>query len=54
MAEQFHSAPCSVSLLESEPTGQYLLKVYQPQGPFVCRLVVDAATGEITHFWTEP
>lgn len=54
MAEQFHSAPCSVSLLESKLTGQYLLKVYQPQGPFVCRLVVDAATGEITHFWTEP
>lgn len=53
LAVQFHSSPCAVAILLSEPTDQYLLKIYQTQGTFVCWLVVDEHTGAITHFWIE-
>ena len=53
LAVQFHSNPCAVAMLLSEPTDQYLLKIYQAQGEFVCWLVIDRQTGDITHFWIE-
>lgn len=44
---------CSIAAFYSKQTDQYLCRLYWPDGDFACYLVLEARTGQTTHFWIE-